>query len=166
MENRETRKPAFQKPEFESVMKTYSPELYHYAYWQCRDRYVAENLIQETFARAWVAWHKLRDRGAAKSWLYTILRHEHARLFERKRVEIDDGQALDDIVDTASSSAYDQIEMRDALKALPDSYRKPLLLQVLGGFSCAEIASMMDISEGTVMTRLTRARLALRKMLG
>jgi RNA polymerase sigma-70 factor, ECF subfamily len=121
--------------------------------------------VQETFARAWRAWDKLRGDEAAKSRLYTILRHEHARLFGRKRVDIDDGQELDDIVDTASSSAYDQIEMRDALKAPSESYREPLLLQVLGGFSCAEIASTMDISAGAVMTRLTRARLALRKLL-
>jgi RNA polymerase sigma-70 factor (ECF subfamily) len=155
-----------EKSKFETLVKAYSPELYRYAYWQCRDRFLAEDLVQETFARAWQGWDKLRDDKAAKSWLYTILRNEHARLFERKRVEIDDGQELDEIVDTASSSAYDQLEMRDALKALPTSYREPLLLQVLGGFSCAEIASMMAISEGAVMTRLTRARLALRKMPG
>ena len=46
---------------------------------------------------------------------------------------------------------------------LPQAYRDPLLLQVLGGFSCAEIGSMMELSEGAVMTRLTRARIALRK---
>lgn len=152
------------KSQFETLVKAYSPELYRYAYWQCHDRFLAEDLVQETFARAWQAWDKLRDEKAAKSWLYTILRNEHARLFERKRIEIDDGQELDDIVDATSSGVYDRFEMRDALKALPNTYREPLLLQVLGGFSCAEIASMMDISEGAVMTRLTRARLALRKM--
>jgi len=155
-----------EKSKFETLVKAYSPELYRYAYWQCRDRFLAEDLVQETFARAWQAWDKLRDDKAAKSWLYTILRNEHARLYERKRVEIEDGRELDDIVDAAASSVYDQIEMRDALKALPDNYREPLLLQVLGGFSCAEIAGMMDISEGAVMTRLTRARLALRKIPG
>lgn len=56
------------------------------------------------------------------------------------------------------------LEMREALMALPPSYAEPLALQVLGGFSCAEIAGMMQISEGAAMTRLTRARQALRRL--
>ncbi|OGA48867.1 MAG: RNA polymerase subunit sigma [Betaproteobacteria bacterium RIFCSPLOWO2_12_FULL_62_13] len=155
-----------EKSKFETLVKAYSPELYRYAYWRCRDRFVAEDLVQETFTRAWQAWEKLRDEKAAKSWLYTILRNEHARLYEGKRIEVDEAQELDEIVDTSNPGAYESFEMSDMLKALPPGYREPLVLQVLGGFSCAEIASMMNISEGAVMTRLTRARLALRKMPG
>jgi len=154
------------RSKFESVVRAYSAELYRYAYWLCRDRFVAEDLVQDTFTRAWQAWDGLRDDKAAKSWLYTILRNEHARLYERKRVEIDEGQELEDIVDGASTAAYDRLEMRQTLESLPPPYREPLVLQVVGGFSCAEIAGMMNISEGAVMTRLTRARLALRKMSG
>ena len=65
---------------FESLVRAYSSELYRYAYWLCRDRFTAEDLVQETFARAWKSWDDLRDDKAAKSWLYTILRNEHARL--------------------------------------------------------------------------------------
>jgi RNA polymerase sigma-70 factor (ECF subfamily) len=54
--------------------------------------------------------------------------------------------------------------MREALMRLPPSYAEPLALQVLGGFSCAEIASMLGITEGAVMTRLTRARQALKRV--
>jgi len=154
------------KSKFESLVRGYSTELYRYAYWLCRERFQAEDLVQETFTRAWQAWDRLRDDKAAKSWLYTILRNEHARLFERKRIEIDDTQELDEVVDSGSMNAYESFEMRDAIEALPKSYREPLLLQVLGGFSCSEIAGTLDISEGAVMTRLTRARLALRKLTG
>lgn len=154
------------KSKFESLARAYSAELYRYAYWLCRDRFVAEDLVQETFTRAWQSWEGLRDDKAAKSWLYTILRNEHARLFERKRIDIDETQELDEVVDSGSMNAYESFEMRDAIEALPKSYREPLLLQVLGGFSCSEIAGTMDISEGAVMTRLTRARLALRKLTG
>ena len=157
---------AQKKPQFEALVRGYSSELYRYAYWLCRDRFVAEDLVQETFTRAWQAWESLRDDKAAKSWLYTILRNEHARLFERKRIEIDEARELDEIADTASGAAYERFEMHDALKALPKPYREPLLLQILGGFSCAEIGNMMNISEGAVMTRLTRGRLALRKLTG
>lgn len=151
---------------FESLVRAYSAELFRYAYWLCRDRFQAEDLVQETFTRAWQGLGGLRDARAVKGWLYTILRREHARLYERKRVEIDEHQELDDIENSSGSSAYDDLEIRDALQTLPEGYREPLLLQVLGGFSCKEIATMMDISTGAVMTRLSRARLAARKLPG
>jgi RNA polymerase sigma-70 factor, ECF subfamily len=151
---------------FESLVRAYAAELYRYAYWLARERFTAEDLVQETFARAWNAWDSLRDDRAAKSWLYTILRHEHARLYERKRVDVDDALEIDTLPDPAGASAFEGLELREALKTLPPAYREPLLLQTLGGFSCAEIAQMLNTTEGAVMTRLTRARLALRKLPG
>jgi RNA polymerase sigma-70 factor (ECF subfamily) len=148
---------------FESLVRAYSAELYRYGYWLCRDRFVAEDLVQETFARAWGARGSLRDERAAKSWLYTILRHEHARLHERKRLDIEDGADLDALEDQRLRVVSADLEMRQALHALPQAYREPLLLQVLGGFSCEEIAKMMDLTTGAVMTRLTRARQVLRR---
>ena len=79
---------------FQAVVKAHSAELYRYAYWLCRDRCTAEDLVQETFARAWNAWGGLRDVRAARSWLYTIARREHARLFERKRLDTAEEQDL------------------------------------------------------------------------
>lgn len=155
-----------EKSQFETLVRAYSAELYRYAFWLCRDRFLAEDLVQETFARAWQRWEGLRDERAAKSWLYTILRNEHARLFERKRFDIDDGMDLDGLIDHTNAGPQEEIEMRQLLGTLPRGYREPLVLQVLGGYSCAEIAKIMDISEGAVMTRLTRARLALRKLPG
>jgi RNA polymerase sigma-70 factor (ECF subfamily) len=152
------------RSQFESLVRAYSAELYRYGYWLCHDRFLAEDLVQETFARAWSARDTLRDDKAARSWLYTILRNEHARLFERKRFDVDEYQEIDELVDPASMGPYHELEIRQALHALAPGYREPLLLQVLGGFSCAEIAEMMNLSEGAVMTRLTRARLALRKL--
>jgi len=157
---------ADRESKFETLVKAYSAELYRYAYWICRDRFLAEDLVQETFARAWQSWEGLRDDKAAKSWLYTILRNEHARTFERKRFDIEDSVELDALPDRASAGPHEEIEMRQMLAALPRGYREPLVLQVLGGYSCAEIAKIIDISEGAVMTRLTRARLALRKLPG
>lgn len=148
---------------FEQVVRAYSAELYRYGYWLCRDRFVAEDLVQETFARAWKSWDHLRDDTAAKSWLYTILRNEHARLFQRKRLDVDEHQELDELSSLAVESLGQELEIRDALRALAPGYREPLLLQVLGGYSCAEIAAIMNLSEGAVMTRLTRARIALRR---
>ena len=151
------------KAVFERLVRAYSPELYRYAYWLCRDRFTAEDLVQETFARAWSGWSSLRDETAARKWLYTILHNEHARLFERKRLDIVDDQELDALEDHRLADPYGEIEMREALHALPADYREPLLLQVLGGFSCEDIAKLMDLTPGAVMTRLCRARLTLRK---
>ena len=148
---------------FESVVRAFSAELYRYAYWLSRDRFVAEDIVQETFARAWQAWGQLSDEKAVRAWLYSILRNEHARLFEKKRLVMDEEQDLDQIPDVAGSNPHAGFEIREAIHALPKTYREPLLLQVLGGFSCAEIAGLMNINEGAVMTRLTRARQALRQ---
>ena len=57
----------------------------------------------------------------------------------------------------------ENLDVKRQLERLPLTYREPLLLQVLGGFSCAEIASMLNTSEGAIMTRLTRARQAMRQ---
>ena len=149
---------------FETLVRAYSAELYRYGYWLCRDRFVAEDLVQETFARAWNARTTLRDDQAVKSWLYTILRNEHARLYERKRLDMQEVEDFDALEDVRLRSVCAELEMRQALHALPESYREPLLLQVIGGFSCEEIAKMMNLTPGAVMTRLTRARQALRKM--
>ena len=156
----------FQKTQssFETMVHAHSGDLYRFAYWLCRDRNIAEDLVQETFTRAWANWSDVRDEKAAKGWLLTILHHEHARLFEKKRVEISDDN-LDDLMVAAETDVLGELEMRDALWKLPEGYREPLLLQVLGGFTCAEIANMVKLSETNVMQRLTRARQALRKMM-
>ena len=151
---------------FEALVRAYSTELYRYAYWLCRDRFTAEDLVQETFARAWGNLGSLREEHAAKAWLYTILRNEHARLHERMRLPLVDDHDLDSIVDHRLGGMHAALEMREALHALPAAYREALLLQVLGGFSCEEIAQMMQLSTGAVMTRLSRARLALRRQPG
>jgi RNA polymerase sigma-70 factor (ECF subfamily) len=148
---------------FEALVKAYSAELYRYGYWLARDRFVAEDLVQETFSRAWSAWDTLRDQGAAKNWLYTILRNEHARMFERKRLDLVDDVDLDMLEDNRRRAISPELEMREALHALPAGYREPLLLQVLGGFTCEEIAEIMKTTPGAVMTRLSRARLTLRR---
>ncbi len=150
--------------EFEDAVRTHSGVLYRYAYWLCRDRGLAEDLIQEAFTRAWKAWDCLKDRGAVKSWLFSIVRNEHLRAFERKSLDIDDRdvEELDLPVDCRMDVAMD---VRRALAAIPASLREPLMMQVLGGFSCAEIAVALDTTEGAIMTRLTRARQTLRRLI-
>ena len=150
---------------FETVVRAYANDVFRYLYWLCRDRSLAEDLSQETFSRAWAAWEDQRDEKATKAWLFAIARNEHARTYERKRVEVDPDIELDEIVARTASDPALGIDIKRAFALLPETYREPLLLQVLGGLSSAEIAATLATTEEAVNMRLTRARRSMREML-
>ena len=152
---------------FDQLVRRLNADLYRFAYWLSRDQALAQDLVQESFLRAWRSLADLRDEKAAKAWLMTIVRREHARMFERKVPPIDD---IADLViedqDTPSAFEMSEIqEMRDAIGRIVDKYREPLLLQLVGGFSCEEIAEQLGISASAVMTQLFRARAKLKALL-
>lgn len=145
---------------YEALVKALHSDLYRYAYWLTHDKQVSEDLVQETFLRAWRALDSLKDEKAAKSWLITILRRENARRFERKRFEMSEYEE-ETVMDTQSTSTEQVIEnqwLRDKIAQLPPEYSEPLVLQVLGGYSGDDIATMLNLNKNTVMTRLFRAR--------
>ena len=150
------------------LIEAHSQDLYKYALWLCRDKAMAEDVMQEAFLRAWKSLDSLREAKAAKGWLFTIFRREHARQFERKQFQYTDVEEMDTLAD--AKMGYDDrpeaFALRKALKRLPDDYREPLEMQVLGGFSCDEIATILEISSSAVMTRLFRARKKMRQILG
>ena len=151
------------KPSFDELVRAHAGDLYRFAYWLARDRQQAEDIVQEALLRGWRALPHLRHEAAAKSWLFSIVRNEYHRLMAKN------GPPLDSIDADALEIADERpgpfgLELRDAIRSLPVAYAEPLALQVLGGFSCAEIAAMLQTSEGAVMTRLTRARQALRRL--
>ena len=154
--------------QFEAMVNAYSKDLYRYGLWLTKDPQISEDLVQETFLRAWKAMDQLKDPKAVKSWLFTIYRRENARRFEKIRP---DTSPIDDInVDQFaqvedSFAKVEVIALRKSLKELPADYLEPLLLQVLGGYSCDEIGEMLDIKSGAVMTRLFRARKKMRAIL-
>lgn len=152
---------------YEALVKALHGDLYRYAYWLCHDKHVSEDLVQETFLRAWRALDSLKDEKAAKSWLITILRRENARRFERKRFEMSEYEEAA-ITDNSSTSSEQEIEnqwLREKIAKMPEEYREPLVLQVIGGFSGEEIAKMLELNKNTVMTRLFRARNQLKEAL-
>lgn len=153
--------------QFEALVHAYASDLYRYAVWLGNSRETAEDLVQETFLRAWKALDSLREPRAARGWLVTILRREHARRFAGSRAE---GMPLDDVdPERFAAFAYgdpaDVLAMRRALAELAADYREPLLLQVIGGYSSEEIGGMLGLTAGAVMTRLSRARHKLRRCL-
>ena len=145
---------------FEDAVRAHADALFRYAYWLARDRARAEDVVQEALLRGWRAFPRLRDAAATRAWLFSIVRNEYRRAAgAAAREESLDGVDLPD--ERADPGG---LEMRDALRALPAAYGEPLALQVLGGFSGAEIADLLGLTEGAVMTRLTRARQALRRL--
>lgn len=152
---------------YESLVAELYQDVYRYAFWLTRNKSVAEDIVQETFLRAWRSFDSLQNDAAAKAWLFTILRRENARLYERYRPELVD---IDD-VSVAQESESDpdqrqkQTELHHAIMRLDKDYRDPLLLQIIGGFSGKEIAGILDLNNNTVMTRLFRARSKLKDML-
>lgn len=153
---------------FEALVNAHSADLFRYAVWLVRDRQNAEDLVQETFTRAWKALDTLRDPALAKSWLITILRRERARAYEKHRGEIDKREDID--LDSLSAvdlghGKTEYFALRRALDTLEEDYRGPLLMQIIGGYSCDEIAAAMNLQPGAVMTRLSRARQKLLRVL-
>ena len=150
------------------LFESMRPDLLRFAHWLARDRSLAEDIVQESLLRAWRSRDTLKDRGAARAWLLTIVRREHARLYERKRLEL---VSLDEALESqapakATDPEGDLFTLRNAIMKLPIEYREPLLLQVLGGFSTEEIARELALSSTAVLTRLFRARNKLRVSCG
>ena len=144
---------------YEALVHALHADIYRYAFWLVKDKHVAEDIVQETFLRAWKSLDSLNDEKAAKSWLITILRRENARRFERKQfdlVDIDDVSVADD--DTPHEGKIEQRELRRHIASLSEEYREPLMLQVIFGFSGEEISEQLGLNKNTVMTRLFRAR--------
>lgn len=152
---------------FEALCLPFRTDLLRFVYWLCRDRALAEDVVQEALLRAWRSFDSLADEQAVRSWLLTIARRELARTFERRRLETVD---IDDLAELATEGVavndpHEVLEMRRAILQLDLIHREPLVLQVLFGYSTNEIAQHLQISVAAVLTRLFRAREALRSRL-
>jgi RNA polymerase sigma-70 factor (ECF subfamily) len=152
---------------FEALCLPLRTDLLRFVYWLCRDRSLAEDVVQEALLRAWRSFDSLADDKAARSWLLTIARRELARTFEKRRLETVDIDALAEPAAeaVAVNDPHEVLEMRRAILQLEMIHREPLVLQVLFGYSTSEIAEQLQISVPAVLTRLFRARETLRARL-
>lgn len=145
---------------YEALVLGLHTDIFRYAYWLVKDKTIAEDIVQETFLRAWKSLDSLNDEKAAKSWLITILRRENARRFERKQfdlVDIDDVSVADD-EQLSNEVEIEHRELRAIMASLSEEYREPLMLQIVFGYTGDEIADQLNLNKNTVMTRLFRAR--------
>ena len=153
---------------FQALCQALRPDLLRFSFWLSRDLTLAEDVVQETLLRAWKSRDSLQNEAAAKPWFLTIIRREYARTFERKRpdtVDVDELIAREEQI-FAATHDQDLVEIRVAMFKLPEEYREPLVLQVLMGYSTAEIAAELGLTKGAVLMRLFRGRKQLRALCG
>lgn len=169
---------------FEDDAMQFAPQLYGAAMRMTRNPADAEDLVQETFLKAYRAYHTFTEGTNLKAWLYRILTNTYInryRKLSRRPKEVDLGEVEDLYlyrkVSTAgtrqaSRSAEEEVlsgfvdsDVKQAIEALPENFRLPVLLADVEGFSYKEISDIMDVPIGTVMSRLHRGRKALQKAL-
>jgi RNA polymerase sigma-70 factor (ECF subfamily) len=162
----------------------YAPQLYSAALRMTRNQADAEDLVQETYLRGYRGFGGFTEGTNLRAWLYRILTNAFINTYrsrQRRPTETDLADVEDmylykrlPTLDTlaASRSAEDQLfdmltddEVKQALEALPENFRLAVLLADVEGFSYKEIAEMLDIPIGTVMSRLHRGRKAMQKSL-
>jgi len=152
------------KTRFERFVEQYSADMYRYGLALSRNPSMAEDLVQETFLRAWRRLETLREESKAKSWLLTTLRREYFRQFERIRPVFEDVE-LDTLPGTDDYPKDDVNIVRDGIMGLPTIHRDVLALQVIGGFTGSEIGEILGLPRATVNTRLFRARQNLKQQI-
>jgi RNA polymerase sigma-70 factor (ECF subfamily) len=134
-----------------------------------RDPELARELVQRTFLRAFEKRDQLRDAKAARSWLITIFRNEWAgERRARCRFEVWDNDAFEALPQDPGEDLLDPADLErlpEALERLPETTRRLLLLRFQQELSYEQIAEVLDVPAGTVMSRLHRAKAALRKLL-
>jgi len=142
--------------------------LYRIAWSWCHDSHQADDLVQETIARALAKADRLRDETRLRVWLTQILSNLHRDLY--RRVQADTGLDLETLPgrdDPEQSVEHGQLvaRARRAVGMLNDDHRQVLTLVDLAEFSYADTASILDVPVGTVMSRLSRARRRMREIL-
>jgi RNA polymerase sigma-70 factor (ECF subfamily) len=179
--NGETAKAA-QIREFEQQALPLMPQLYGAALRWTRNPSDAEDLIQETFAKAFIAWGQYQQGTNLKAWLYRIMTNTQINLYNKKAKDQAKG-SIDELEDwqlgsaeslTSLSSRSAELEAIDkmpsevikrALHELPEEFRMVVYYAVVDGLPYLEIAEIMDTPVGTVMSRLHRGKKLLKKLL-
>lgn len=167
---------------FEQDAMQFAPQLYSAGLRMTRNPADAEDLVQETFLKAYRAYHTFAAGTNLKAWLYRILTNTYINRYRkqaRRPTETDLGD-LEDLYlyrqignsGAVGRSAEEEVlegfvddDVKAAVESLPEHFRLPVLLADVEGFSYKEIAEIMDVPIGTVMSRLHRGRKALERAL-
>jgi RNA polymerase sigma-70 factor (ECF subfamily) len=171
------------REQFEHVTYPLGDQLFRVAFWRLGNTQDAEDVVQETYLRAFRSFHTYRAESNAKAWMMTILFNAINDFYARRGRSLDNGaERFDDDANRLEESVADasigggdpsELLMRDelpsellrALRALPSALLQPLLLRELEEMSYEQIATVMGVPIGTVMSRLFRARRVVRERL-
>jgi RNA polymerase sigma-70 factor, ECF subfamily len=170
--------------EFTDLAMEYMPALYSAALRMTRNRSDAEDLVQETYLKAYRSFGSFTEGTNLKAWLYRILTNTYINAYRaaKRRPEITDvedvedlylyrrlapgdGQAPDRSAEEVALDSFTDDEVKSAIESLPEAFRIAVLLADVEGFSYKEIAEITDVPIGTVMSRIHRGRRALQKAL-
>jgi len=169
---------------FEAMIAEHLDGLYRSALRLTRNRAAAEDLVQDVMLKAWRSFHTFQEGTSGRAWLHRILMNAH---YDNHRKQTREPEVVDQdevsefyLYDKAHESAamgeagnpevevLDRVmdeEVREGLESLPLQFRSPVLLADLQGFSYKEIAQIMGVPVGTVMSRLSRGRHMLQRKL-
>jgi len=159
---------------FEELAMPLFDQLYNFAHWLAQDRTEAEDLVQETYAKALKGFSSFQPGTNFRAWIYRILRNTFLtsrtglKAIATMPLDAEDEMEISAGPETPESILIDQSQqqlLQTAIEALPVHFREALLLCEVEEMSYQEIAETLSIPIGTVMSRLSRARKALRESL-
>lgn len=156
--------------EFERVAMPHSRSLLRVARRITSNVPAAEDLVQEALLRAWRSFDHFEPGTNARAWLFRIMFNAFYAQGRKVRsspvlVPLDDPAAQSEVKSSSGPSWTDSAALARALDALSNEHRTVLMLGIVEGFTCREMAEILSVPIGTVMSRLSRARHALRERL-
>lgn len=157
------------KKRFDGLVQEYLDNLYQLAYMRCQDKELAEDLVQDTCIKAFNSYMTKDKIENPKAWLFRILVNTHIDYTRKKQFNVVDMENFefpqsDNTSKQAESNAFYN-DLTKALNKLDEQQRTVVYLSDVQEYSYKEIAGMLEIPIGTVMSRLHRARQSLRKIL-
>ena len=172
------------REEFATDAMQHAPQLFSTALRMTRNRSDAEDLVQETFIKAWRSFDTYQQGTNLRAWLFRIMTNtfinrynarkrrpeeteldEVEELFLFRRIGAFDQSGIAMSAEDQTMQLFTDDEVKSALEELPEQFRLPVLLSDVDGFSYKEIAEILDVPIGTVMSRLHRGRKSMQKAL-